>query len=73
MRKWAYIIIGLILVLAGALLLWTPLPVGVPLMLAGLPLLMRFSTTARGIILKQARRYPTLSRRLRRMSRRERG
>jgi len=68
MRKWAAITLGLLLVLAGGVLLWTPLPVGIPLMLAGLPLLMRFSTRARAIILRRVRRHPAVSRRLRRMA-----
>ncbi len=73
LHKWARIVVGLILVFAGFVLVWTPLPVGLPLMLVGLPLLIRFSPTARGIVLKRLRRHPGLARRVRRMAPRHRG
>jgi hypothetical protein len=73
MRKWFHILAGALLVIAGLILLWTPIPLGLPLLLIGLPVLMRFSPNARRWILRLTRRHPGLSRRIRRLAgRRER-
>jgi uncharacterized membrane protein YbaN (DUF454 family) len=46
-KKWSFIVIGGLLVLLGLITFWLPLPIGVPLMLLGAPLLLRHSPHAR--------------------------
>lgn len=56
--KWFFITLGALAVLAGLITLWMPIPIGIPLMLMGLPLLMRYSPHARNWILSLGERYP---------------
>lgn len=56
--KWFFITVGALSVLAGLITLWMPIPVGIPLMLVGLPLLMQYSPHAREWILSLSERYP---------------
>lgn len=54
--------IGLIVLLAGILSIPLPLPIGLPLALLGIALLVRFSADARRILVGLMRRYPPLRR-----------
>ena len=56
--KWLFLAIGGITVVTGLFMLLLPLPLGIPLLLVGTPLLMRYSRRARTWILKQAERSP---------------
>lgn len=59
-KKWFYIILGSLSILAGLITIWMPIPIGIPLLLMGLPLLMRYSPNGRKWIIKLAHRYPKL-------------
>ena len=50
-------LLGAILFIAGLLTFWLPIPIGIPLMLVGMPLLFRNSPLARFGFIKLARRY----------------
>jgi hypothetical protein len=56
--KWLFIGFGGISLLAGLLTFWLPLPIGVPLMLLGLTLLVRYSPHAREQLARLVLRYP---------------
>jgi hypothetical protein len=62
LMKWLLLAFGSITVFSGLLMLLLPIPLGIPLLLVGVPLLMRYSTRARGWILRMARRSPKLHR-----------
>ncbi len=66
--QWSMIGAGLLIILAGLLTFWLPIPIGLPLMLSGTAILMRFSSGARRILVNLMRRYP-LIRELRRRAR----
>lgn len=67
MLKWFYIILGACCVVLGLLVLWLPIPLGIPLLLVGIPLLMRYSPNARRWILCLAERHPPLRKWLQRL------
>ena len=58
MLRWFFISLGTASVVGGILIIWTPVPLGLPLLLIGIPLLMKYSPYARKSILNMARRYP---------------
>jgi hypothetical protein len=64
--RWLMIALGLVVVLLGLLTFWLPLPVGLPLMLLGTPILLRHSRLARRLAASMGRRHPALKRLLRR-------
>jgi len=68
LRKWTLILLGSTLLLAGALTFWLPLPIGLPLMLLGLPLILRYSPTARRWLTAAFAGSPTLRRQLARIA-----
>jgi hypothetical protein len=47
LKKWTMIVIGALVVLLGLVTFWLPLPVGLPLLLIGVPVLIRYSPHAR--------------------------
>lgn len=61
--------VGLLIVLIGFLTFWLPIPIGLPLLAAGIALLVRFSASARRTLVNLMRRYP----RLRELRQRARG
>jgi len=63
-RKWFFIISGTVLTLIGLATIWTPIPIGIPLLLIGIPLLMRYSPNGRKLILKLAVKIPHLKKAL---------
>jgi hypothetical protein len=64
--KWLYISFGTLSILGGLITFWLPVPIGVPLMLIGAPIIMRHSARGRRLILRLARRFPGLRRLLER-------
>lgn len=74
MLRWLYIGFGALSVVAGLITFWLPLPIGIPLLLIGLPVLMKYSPHTRSWILRRARRWPLLEKSLRqlRLARRRR-
>lgn len=60
--KWLYLSLGTLIVLGGMITFWLPVPIGVPLMLIGTPLIMRHSIRGRRWILRHSRRFPPLYR-----------
>ena len=67
MLKWFWILLGSISVLGGLLVIWSPVPLGVPLLLIGLPLLMKYSPRSRNSIQRLAGQFPFLFTPLRRL------
>jgi hypothetical protein len=59
--KWLYISFGTLSILGGLITFWLPVPIGVPLMLIGTPIIMRHSTRGRRLILRLGRRFPGLN------------
>lgn len=62
LMKWLLLAFGSITVFSGLLMLLLPIPLGIPLLLVGVPLLMRYSERARDWLLHVARRWPKLHR-----------
>jgi hypothetical protein len=58
--KWVFLAVGGITVFSGLMLLLLPIPLGIPLLAVGVPILMRYSTRMRDLILSKARRFPKL-------------
>lgn len=56
--KWLYIGFGTVSLFGGMLTFWLPIPIGVPMMLLGSTLLVRYSPTARRQIARLVLRYP---------------
>lgn len=56
LRRYVFILIGLVCLLIGLLTVWTPLPTGIPLLAFGIVILATVSATARRM-LKRARRH----------------
>ncbi|MBA4225007.1 MAG: hypothetical protein C0456_00120 [Hyphomonas sp.] len=57
-----YKLLGVLLIVAGLPLFWTPVPVGAVLILMGLALLVANSGTARKWLHQRRRRHPRLDR-----------
>lgn len=70
--RWLMIPLGLVIVVLGFLTFWLPIPIGLPLLLAGVALLVRFSSDARRILVYLMRRYPPLRRLMQRIRGRRR-
>lgn len=58
--KWLYIAFGTLTLIGGVITFWLPLPIGMPLMLIGTPIIMRHSPRGRRWILRLTRRFPRL-------------
>lgn len=56
--KWVLLALGCITVFSGMVLLVLPIPLGMPLLVIGVPVLIRYSSRMRRIILKLANRFP---------------
>ena len=52
-----YKLLGILLVLAGIPLFWTPIPVGLVLIAAGMALIIANSNTARGVVRRERRKH----------------
>ena len=63
-------IIGAVLTVAGLALIWTPIPVGLLLVIVGLSMLASFSPWTRERIRDFRRRHPDMSQRARGLERR---
>ena len=64
MLKWTFIILGSTLVILGILTFWLPMPIGLPLILVGLPLVARYSPHGRNWALAATRRFPLIHRQI---------
>jgi uncharacterized membrane protein YbaN (DUF454 family) len=62
--KWLYLTIGTLSIFSGLITFWLPVPIGVPLVLIGAPIIMRHSPTGRRWILHSLRRFPSLRKRI---------
>jgi len=60
--KWIMIAVALVIMTLGAVTFWLPIPIGIPLALAGTMLLVRHSSDARRILARLMRRFPRLRR-----------
>jgi hypothetical protein len=58
--KWLLIALGGITVFSGLVLLILPIPLGMPLLIIGVPVLMRYSSRMRRIILNLSSRFPRI-------------
>lgn len=54
------ILLGMLLLIAGLITFPLPFPIGLPLLLIGLALLVRHSTDAKRFLIKLSRHYPRL-------------
>ncbi|MFO8024445.1 hypothetical protein [Thiohalophilus sp.] len=68
MIKWFWIVLGSTSTVGGLLVLWSPLPLGLPLLLIGIPLLMKYSPRSRTTFVSIADRFPILRRSLQRLN-----
>jgi uncharacterized membrane protein YbaN (DUF454 family) len=60
--KWIFFSLGTISVMGGVATFWLPLPIGLPLLLIGVALLMKSSPSVRNKILQLASSHPRLAR-----------
>jgi hypothetical protein len=63
--KWLYISFGILFIFGGLITFWLPVPIGVPLLLIGTPIIVRHSAYGRRVIVRIFRRFPLLRRSLR--------
>ena len=56
------ILVSILLLITGLLTFPLPFPIGIPLLLIGLALLMRHSSDAKRVLIKLSRRFPLLHR-----------
>lgn len=71
-RKWALITGGTLCVILGIVTFWLPIPIGVPLILIGLPVLLRTSPHARRLIMHLASKWPAFATIIRKLDPRRR-
>ncbi len=62
--KWLYLSIGALSIASGLITFLLPLPIGVPLLLIGTPIIMRHSPSGRRWIMLLLRRFPALRKRI---------
>ncbi|MEJ2464557.1 MAG: hypothetical protein P8045_02495 [Candidatus Thiodiazotropha sp.] len=60
--KWLYISLGSLSIIGGLITFWLPLPIGIPLMMLGTPIIMRHSAKGRRWILRLSQHFPLLRR-----------
>jgi uncharacterized membrane protein YbaN (DUF454 family) len=58
--KWIYLLLGALSIIAGVITFWLPVPIGVPLVLVGAPIIMRHSPHGRRWIMLLLRHFPSL-------------
>jgi uncharacterized membrane protein YbaN (DUF454 family) len=61
-REWIFIIVGGLFVIGGVLTFWLPLPIGLPMLMIGTPVLFRYSPRARAWITRILRNHPRMLR-----------
>jgi len=59
--KWLYIGFGTLTLIGGLITFWLPLPIGLPLMMIGTPLIMRHSARGRLLMRRLRSRFPILN------------
>jgi hypothetical protein len=65
--KWLYLGLGSISILGGLVTFWLPVPIGIPLLMIGVPLIMNHSRHGRQWILRLFHHWPLLYRKLKRI------
>ncbi|MGD8515163.1 MAG: hypothetical protein PVF52_06090 [Granulosicoccaceae bacterium] len=65
--KWIYISLGSISIVGGLITFWLPVPIGIPLLMIGVPLIMNHSNHGRQLLLQLFHRWPVLYRKLKRL------
>ena len=58
--KWLYLLFGSLSIIGGLITFWLPVPIGVPLVLIGAPIIMRHSPQGRRWILRLLKHFPSL-------------
>jgi uncharacterized membrane protein YbaN (DUF454 family) len=72
MLKWMFISLGTISVMGGMVTFWLPLPLGLPLFLIGIALLMKSSPDVRNRILQLASGHPKIAKFVKRIGKTDR-
>lgn len=70
MIRWLMIGIGSAFTVSGVIVFFLPVPLGIPLMLIGVPILLRHSPRSRRIMIRGLHRFPRLHERLRKKNQR---
>jgi hypothetical protein len=65
--KWLMILLSVLLLMIGLLTFPLPIPVGLPLFVLGIALLVRHSSDAKRILLRMSKRHPLLREALNRL------
>jgi len=60
LTKWLMILVGILLLIIGLLTFPLPLPIGLPILLVGIALLLRYSSDAKRFLLRLSKRHPRL-------------
>jgi uncharacterized membrane protein YbaN (DUF454 family) len=60
--KWLSILLGTTSIVTGLITFWLPIPIGLPLILIGLPLLMKHSPDFNRWTQQKGERYPRIGR-----------
>jgi len=60
LTKWLMICLGILLLIIGLLTFPLPLPIGLPILLVGITLLLRYSSEAKRLLLRLSKRHPPL-------------
>ncbi|ADE15202.1 conserved hypothetical protein [Nitrosococcus halophilus Nc 4] len=68
MIKLIYISFGTVSVFTGLIIFWLPIPLGLPLILIGLPILIKHSPRVRNWTERLAGKYPVVEQILKRIS-----
>ena len=66
------IALGGITIAAGVVTFWLPLPIGIPLIMIGMPVLLKYSPSARQRLISLTKSYPKALSPLRRFIRKKR-
>jgi len=62
---------AVIVVIGGVITFWLPIPIGLPLLMLGLPLIMKYSPTGRVIVLRQTKKFPVIYNKLKSVRRKK--
>ena len=60
LTKWLMIFVGILLLIVGLLTFPLPLPIGLPIFLVGIALLLRYSSDAKRLLLRLSKRHPRM-------------
>jgi hypothetical protein len=60
--KWLMILIGMLLLIIGLITFPLPIPIGLPILLLGLVMVIRHSSDAKRYLIRLSKRFPKLQR-----------